>query len=55
VRRYRVTAAKVEVRVTGVLTTHFYGEVVTLDESAAQRLVADGSLTPEPTLTPGGA
>jgi hypothetical protein len=46
VRRYRVTAAKVEVRVSGVLTTHFYGEVVTLDEDAAARLVEAGLLAP---------
>lgn len=44
--RYRVTSAKVEVRAHGVLTTSFYGEVVTLDEAAAARLVEAGSLAP---------
>lgn len=52
--RYRVTTTKVEVRVYGVLTTSFYGEVVVLDEQAAARLVEAGSLTPVDPVTPGG-
>jgi hypothetical protein len=46
VKAYRVTAAKVEVRSYGVLSTHFFGEVVTLDDAAARPLVEAGSLVP---------
>jgi hypothetical protein len=48
VKRYRVLAEKVEVRVHGVLQNAYYGEAVTLDESAARPLVEAGSLAPVP-------
>ena len=46
--RYRVTAPKVEHRTSGVVTTAFYGEVVTLEEGDAQRLVAEGAVEAVP-------
>jgi hypothetical protein len=48
VSRYRVNTTKIEYRASGVLTTAYYGEVIQMDEAAAQRLVEAGSLVPVP-------
>jgi hypothetical protein len=50
VNRYRVTTTRIEYRAYGVLTTAYYGDVISLDESAARALVDAGALAPvEPT------
>jgi hypothetical protein len=52
VKRYRVTATRIDYRAYGVLTTAYFGEVVVMDESAAARLVEAGSLVPVPADVP---
>lgn len=50
--RYRVTTTKVEYRASGVLTTAYYGEVIQMDDTTAQRLVEAGSLVAVPADVP---
>lgn len=48
--RYRVVSpTAIQVRVAGVLTTAYAGDVIQIDSSAeAQRLVNEGAVVPEP-------